>query len=567
MECAVVPTQDRPHRSDADAPDPGRLLAGLPDAVIVVEGDGTVNWGNPAAEAVFGRTVAADRGMPGLDLVHPEDLELVLRSLESIQTKTVGVPIEIRLRTPTGWRLMELVGSPVGWVGPGAVVLMLRDLTDRRRFEVVHDNEAQFRTVLQNSPGITLLVSPDELVESASSALTRRLGYDPEAVEGRALATMVAVEDRPALASTFDQARQGATAADPASVIVRLLRRGCNETVPFELAVVNLIDDPTIGGFIVSAHDVTKLVQAETSQRNALSLIKATLDATAEGVVVIDTKGRFSNFNHQFVEMWRVPASVLHQVDVGAAIGFVRRQLVNPESFVERLKSLTDNRVAGSDDVIEFTDGRVFEARSRLQTVSDEVVGRVWSFRDVTDRKRLEERLSFQAFHDPLTGLANRSLFLDRLEQAIARSDRRLRGMAVFFVDMDRFKSVNDHLGHSAGDALLKATAHRLSGCLRAGDTAARIGGDEFGIVVEGLADPTQALHLAERILKVVSEPLGQALGDLSTTVSIGIAFDEGDLTADQLLNRADVAMYRAKAQGGDSFVGFAPDMLAEQLS
>lgn len=560
-------TQDRPDRSHEDAPDPSRLLAELPDAVIVIEGDGTVTWGNSAAEAVFGMTVEANRGIPGLDLVHPEDLELVLRSLESIQTKTVGVPIEIRLRTPTGWRLMELVGSPVGWVGPGAVVLILRDLTDRRRFEVVHDNEAQFRSVLQNSPGITLLVSPDELVESASSALTRRLGYDPEAVEGQALATIVAVEDRPALASTFEQARLGATAADPASVIVRLLRRGSNETVPFELAVVNLIDDPTIGGFIVSAHDVTKLVQAESSQRNALSLIKATLDATAEGVVVIDTKGRFSNFNHQFVEMWRVPASVLHQVHVGAAIGFVRRQLVNPEAFVERLKALTDNRVAGSDDVIEFTDGRVFEARSRLQTVSDEVVGRVWSFRDVTDRKHLEERLSFQAFHDPLTGLANRSLFLDHLEQAIARSDRRLRGMAVFFVDMDRFKSVNDRLGHSAGDALLKVTAHRLSGCLRTGDTAARIGGDEFGIVVEGLADPTQALHLAERILKVVSEPLGQTLGDLSTTVSIGIAFDEGDLTADQLLNRADVAMYRAKAQGGDGFVGFAPDMLAEQLS
>jgi diguanylate cyclase (GGDEF)-like protein/PAS domain S-box-containing protein len=561
MKCAARPGALQ-GPSEEDLPDPARLLANLPDVVIVVEGDGTVRWGNPAAESVFGRTLESARGLYGLDLVHPEDLELVLRSLESIQHKLVGAPIEIRLRTAVGWRLMELVGSPVNWIDPGAVLLVLRDLTDRRRFEVVHGSDVQFRTLVQNSPGITLLVSPDETVDSASSALTRLLGHDPEAVEGRPLASIVVPEDRPLLASTFDRARLGATASSPASAIVRLLHRGSLDAIPFELAIVNLIDDPTIGGYIVSAHDVTELVQAESAQRQALSLVRATLDATTEGVVVIDTEGRFSNFNHQFIEMWKVPTSVLDQVTVAATIGHIRQQLVNPEAFVERLKELSDNRVVGSDDLIEFTDGRVFEARSRLQTVSDQVVGRVWSFRDVTDRKRLEERLSFQAFHDPLTGLGNRSLFVDRLEHAIARGDRRLSGLAVFFVDMDRFKSVNDRLGHFAGDTLLRATAQRLSGCLRGADTAARIGGDEFGIVVEDLADPAQALSLAQRILKVVSEPLEPSEGDLSTTVSIGIAFDEGTLTADQLLNRADIAMYRAKARGGNGFVGYEPDML-----
>jgi diguanylate cyclase (GGDEF)-like protein len=192
----------------------------------------------------------------------------------------------------------------------------------------------------------------------------------------------------------------------------------------------------------------------------------------------------------------------------------------------------------------------------------DEVVGRAWSFRDVTDRKRLEESLSYQAFHDPLTGLGNRSLFLDRLEQAVARGIRGQSGAAVLFVDVDRFKMVNDRLGHAAGDALLRTIAQRLNGCLRKGDTAARIGGDEFGVVVENLNDVHQALALAERILQAIRQPLTLSDTELSTTISIGIAFDEGTLTAYQLLNRADIAMYRAKVRGGDTYADFTEEML-----
>ena len=137
-----------------------RLIQELPDVVIVVDGSGRVLWGNRAAERLFARSLDTAVGMSGLALVHPEDLEFVLLSLGTIQNKTVGAPIEVRLNTPTGWRLMELVGAPVPWLEDGSVLLSLRDLTDRRRFELAHDNDGRFRTLVQNAAVVTMLVDP-----------------------------------------------------------------------------------------------------------------------------------------------------------------------------------------------------------------------------------------------------------------------------------------------------------------------------------------------------------------------------------------------------------------------
>ena len=165
-----------------------RLLDDLPDSVIVVNGRGILQWGNRTAETTFGRSMADSIGVSGLDLVHPDDMELVLLSLASVQDKQVGTPIEIRLRTTTGWRLMELVGSPVNWLSDGAILLTVRDLTERRQYEIVHDHDARLRSLVQNSAAITMLVSPDGCIQSASGALTRILGQDPELVEGLPLA-------------------------------------------------------------------------------------------------------------------------------------------------------------------------------------------------------------------------------------------------------------------------------------------------------------------------------------------------------------------------------------------
>jgi diguanylate cyclase (GGDEF)-like protein/PAS domain S-box-containing protein len=409
---------------------PKRLLDALPDIVIVIDPEGNVQWANRAAERLFGRSLSDSLGMSGLELVHPEDLNFVLLSLGTIQAKEVGAPIELRLLTPCGWRLMELIGAPVPWLQDGAIVLSLRDLTDRRRYELAHDHVGRFRTLVQSAATLTMLVTPNGIIESCSGALTRVLGHDSDLVEGRHLGVLVIDEDQPQLHAALRQASRGADTAHPVTVTVSLRRRKDEVPVSFELAFVNLVDDPTVGGYVVYGHDVT-------------------------------------------------------------------------------------------------------------------------------DRRRLEAQLEYQAFHDTLTGLGNRALFQDRLEQAIKRSERTQDRVALLFLDLDSFKIVNDVYGHAIGDAVLRKTAASLSVCLRDYDTAARLGGDEFAIIAEGLVDPGEAMGLADRIRSACGQPMAIGSVTLTPTVSVGVALSERCGPVEDLMHNADRAMYLAKDRGKNRCVQF----------
>jgi len=417
-------------------PDPVRLLLELPDPVVVVDAVGDIQWGNLRAEQLFGRSLQDSRGVSGLEFVHPEDIHFVALSLDSIQHKDVGAPIEIRLRTPSGWRLVELVGSPVPWFAEGCVVLCLRDLTQRRRFELAYDEDARFRSVIQNAAVVTMLVAPDGTVTSCSGALSRMLGHDPELVEGRPLSYLVDSRDRPKLAAALSRAAEGAGSATPVTVTVHLTHYGRPLSVPFELAFVNLVDDPTVGGYIVSGHDVT-------------------------------------------------------------------------------------------------------------------------------DRTRLEEELSYQAFHDSLTGLGNRALFLNRLERALERSVGTGEQIAILFLDMDGLKDANDRLGHSAGDALLQSMAGALLASIRRSDTAARLGGDEFAVIVEDFSHPEEVLAVADRILDECRRPMAIGADTVSSTVSMGFTFSTPGISVDELMSNADRAMYTAKDRGKDRYERFEEWMVA----
>jgi diguanylate cyclase (GGDEF)-like protein/PAS domain S-box-containing protein len=183
------------------------------------------------------------------------------------------------------------------------------------------------------------------------------------------------------------------------------------------------------------------------------------------------------------------------------------------------------------------------------------VAGVIVLVRDITERKSAEEQIEYQAYHDALTGLANRLLFREHLTLALALSQRRWRYVAVLFLDLDHFKTINDTRGHACGDALLGQIASRLRSCVREGDTIARVGGDEFALVLQDLDKRGDAALVATKLLNVVAEPLELDGERLSITTSIGIAVFPGDGDdADDLLRNADNAMYRAKARGRNTF-------------
>ena len=301
---------------------------------------------------------------------------------------------------------------------------------------------------------------------------------------------------------------------------------------------------------------------AEDELRDALSLLTATLDSTADGILVVDLDGKITSSNTQFASMWRLPAGLLAAGDDDAALAFVLEQVSDPQSFVAKVRELYAHPSVESHDTIEFHDGRVFERYSKPQFVGGRVVGRVWSFRDVTERKALEDELAHQAFHDSLTNLANQALFRDRVEHALVRAARRSSAIAVLFIDLDHFKTINDSLGHTVGDELLTVVAERIGACVRASDTAARLGGDEFAVLVE---DGTRAevADVADRVLAAIERPVTAGGREVVATASVGIAFNQTDGSVDQLLRNADLAMYTAKARGRNRHETFETDMHA----
>jgi diguanylate cyclase (GGDEF)-like protein len=218
-----------------------------------------------------------------------------------------------------------------------------------------------------------------------------------------------------------------------------------------------------------------------------------------------------------------------------------------------------DGRIIGSLILSSFREGRVFSRAEQDMLLSFAEHASL----ALTDARRVDAMLH-QALHDALTGLPNRALFTDRLQHALTQGRRRGSASGVIFLDLDRFKTVNDSLGHAAGDDLLVAVARRIGDCLRSADTPARLGGDEFAVLLEDLRSPHEAELVAERIADALREPIAVVGRDVYVTASIGIAVGTAD--AEELLRQADAAMYRAKAQGKSRHVVFEESMHAEVL-
>ena len=299
--------------------------------------------------------------------------------------------------------------------------------------------------------------------------------------------------------------------------------------------------------------DVTDRVRAEEELKAALSLNTATLESTADGLLAVDLEGRIVSFNRRFAEMWGLSArSLRSKASLDLKFKRVLEQLVDPSEFTKRVREVYAEPLEESLDVLRLRDGRVFERFSLPHKLGSRVIGRVWSFRDVTAQRRLEEELRHQANHDPLTDLLNRRGLAQLIEEKFNVEVAPSPPGALLLLDLDQFKDVNDTLGHLAGDDILCEVVDLLSTKLGENSTLARLGGDEFALLAWGV-DVDEANQIAAALLACLQNHVFQAdsAHRLGLTASVGIALspDHGT-TFEQLLSRADVALYRSKSEG-----------------
>ncbi|KIL98431.1 diguanylate cyclase/phosphodiesterase (GGDEF & EAL domains) with PAS/PAC sensor(s) [Paramagnetospirillum magnetotacticum MS-1] len=322
---------------------------------------------------------------------------------------------------------------------------------------------------------------------------------------------------------------------DGAAVWVRLtitaMREGSDNELRFTVAVVE---------------DVTEKKRLEDHMRLAATVF----ESTGEGLFVTDEKRRIIHVNPAFTELTGYPADEV----IGRTPKFLASGRHKPEFYDQVFKTLAETGKWQGEIWNRRKTGEMFAEWLNISVVRDErgdLTNYVAVFSDITSRKQDEERLNYQANHDPLTRLPNRTLFQERLSRALTRAHRNQTIVALLFIDLDFFKQVNDTLGHLAGDILLQQVAERLSSCVRQGDTVARLAGDEFTVILEEITEPRDCAVVAHKILSLMAEPFDLQGHEARISSSIGVALypsDSGD--AQTLIKLADAAMYRAKHQG-----------------
>ena len=318
--------------------------------------------------------------------------------------------------------------------------------------------------------------------------------------------------------------------------------------------------------FVATFDNVTERKQAEEALLFKTALLEAQTETTIDGILVVNESDHIVLANRQFGLNFEIPDELLSTRDDLLVRKHVTAKVEAPDAFVETISYINSHRDEKSSDELRLKNGKVFDRYSApLVDSKSQYRGRVWYFRDITDRKLAEERVQFLAYYDALTGLPNRTLLQDRLLHALAEARRHKYKVALLFLDLDRFKDINDSLGHSVGDLLLQEVAKRLKTSGREQDTVARLGGDEFLITLTHVKDLPDAAVAAERFMDAMTAEFVVQGHSLSIGCSVGISvFPEHGADVETLIKNADAAMYSAKESGRNSFRFFTQDMSAQ---
>lgn len=425
-------------------------------------------------------------------------------------------------------------------------------------------DEVRVGALVEFSTDIITVLDAEGRVVYSSPAATRLLGYEVGFMRGRSAFELVHPDDRDRVLSQF---------------LAELLRPGPGEPVEFrmrhadgswrhvEAVGSNRLDDPTVRGMVINTRDITERMQAEEALRESEERFRGAFEHAPIGMAVVGQDTRIVRCNQALADMVGYSQDELIGRDVG--------QLTHPDDRAasrEKLDALFAGEISGYQLEKRYVhaDGHAVSVSvsvSAMLSTDGKPQYSIGHIVDVTERKAVDELLTYQALHDPLTGLPNRGAFLDRLAVVQATTKGPAGRVAVLFLDLDHFKVINDSLGHGAGDQLLITIGERLRRTLRPNDSVARFGGDEFTVLCRDVRQPTAAARMAERILEAVARPVLLPQGEVFVTASIGIALSGRRSRASETLVRdADAAMYQAKKNGRARAEFFASDLRDRSL-
>ena len=402
-----------------------------------------------------------------------------------------------------------------------------------------------YAALVRNSTDIITVLDADARTLYTSPAAAEMLGYEENSRLGQSPFDLIHPDDRLRVAEAFD-----ALVRDPsrAARVEFRLQHADGSWRCLSAVGANHLGDPEVRGIVINASDVTQEAETKEALRESEERYRLLVERCPD-LIAVHQEGVVAYVNP-------AGAGMLGASSPDELLGRPAHDLVHPEDHPlldMRIAAIQAGEEAGLSEIrMVRVDGGVIdvEAVTVPVTFGGGRASQVMA-RDITDRKRAERALAHQALHDHLTGLPNRVLLQDRLGQALARCVRSGCYVAVVFLDLDRFKVVNDSLGHEAGDRVLRAVSARITNVLRPADTLARLGGDEFVVVCDDITGPAEATRIARRVLDALGDPVDEADGGVHVGASVGVALADNDgVTAKDLIRDADAAMYRAKERG-----------------